>query len=60
LLDPVNYPTSLSLDGNESDSEYRAHLVAYSVDQMHIAVAQQGAAVVKVLELPFGATYENS
>ena len=58
LLDPVNHPIPLSLDGNELDSEYRAHLVTYSVDQMHIAVAQKGGGVVKVLKHPFSETQQ--
>lgn len=54
MLDPINHPNPLSPDRNEPDSEQGTHLVAYSIDQMHIAVAQQKGSIIKIINSILG------
>lgn len=57
LLDPVNHPNPLSPNRREPDSQYGIHLVAYSADHMHIAVAPQGGGVIMILNTLLGTTW---
>ena len=58
LLDPVNYPSPLSPNRNEPNSQDGVHLVAYSVDQVHIAVAPQEGSDIMVLNTLLDTTWQ--
>ena len=50
LLHPKNYSSPLPPGEDEPDSQQGGHLVSYSTDWVHIAIAQQGDSIVTVLD----------
>ena len=50
LLEPGNCPTSPSFNTPKHHQKHWGHLVAYSMDGVHVATAQQWGSVVRVLD----------
>ena len=58
LLHPDNHPNPLSPSRSKPNSQQADHLVAYSTDSIHIAMARQDNSVVTVLNCLAGTTQQ--